>query len=296
MGQKIASLHKKINIAGDLQSVVRTMKAMAASNVSQYEASLGALADYNRTVELGLGTCFRKEKSISTEIFPKSSVDKGIINIVVFGSDQGLVGQFNDIIINHTFKTIQHLKGKTRFWSVGERAHSRLIDGGLKVEKNFTLPTSIKAITPLVGQILIDTMANEDEEADFHVAKAGLHLIYNQRKSGAVYAPIHKTLLPLDNRWQRSIAEQKWPDKRFAEVVGENRLTMGVFLREYLFVSLFSACAESLASENTSRLAAMERADKNIDDLLTKLNSTFNQLRQSSIDEELFDIISGYEM
>jgi F-type H+-transporting ATPase subunit gamma len=66
-------------------------------------------------------------------------------------------------------------------------------------------------------------------------------------------------------------------------------------IREYLFVSLFRACAESLASENASRLAAMQRADKNIDELLEDLNGTFHRLRQSGIDEELFDVVSGFE-
>jgi F-type H+-transporting ATPase subunit gamma len=60
-------------------------------------------------------------------------------------------------------------------------------------------------------------------------------------------------------------------------------------------VSLFRACAESLASENASRLAAMERADRNIDELLETLHGLFHRLRQSGIDEELFDVISGFE-
>jgi len=70
---------------------------------------------------------------------------------------------------------------------------------------------------------------------------------------------------------------------------------MRPLIREYLFISLFRACAESLASENASRLSAMQRADKNINELLEDLQSTFNRLRQSSIDEELFDVVSGYE-
>jgi F-type H+-transporting ATPase subunit gamma len=71
--------------------------------------------------------------------------------------------------------------------------------------------------------------------------------------------------------------------------------TLRALVREYLFVSLFSACAESLASENASRLAAMQRAEKNIDELLEEQNRTFHRLRQSAIDEELFDVISGFE-
>ena len=58
---------------------------------------------------------------------------------------------------------------------------------------------------------------------------------------------------------------------------------------------LYRACAESLASENASRLAAMQRAEKNIDGLLADMKTTSNRLRQSSIDEELFDVVSGFE-
>ena len=57
----------------------------------------------------------------------------------------------------------------------------------------------------------------------------------------------------------------------------------------------FDACAESLASENASRLAAMQCAEKNIEDILEDLNRTFRRVRQESIDEELFDVISGFE-
>jgi F-type H+-transporting ATPase subunit gamma len=73
------------------------------------------------------------------------------------------------------------------------------------------------------------------------------------------------------------------------------RVTLRALIRGYLFISVFRACAESLDSENASRLSAMERADHSIKDLLTKLNGDFNRIRQDSIDEELFDVISGFE-
>ena len=57
-----ASLRRKIGSAGDLQSVVRTMKALAASSIGQYEKSVRALADYYRTVELGLSLCLRENE------------------------------------------------------------------------------------------------------------------------------------------------------------------------------------------------------------------------------------------
>ena len=79
------------------------------------------------------------------------------------------------------------------------------------------------------------------------------------------------------------------------ETLGKPAMTLRALIREYLFVSLFRACAESLASENASRLAAMDRADRNIDEMLGTLNDSLHRLRQSQIDEELSDVISGFK-
>ena len=122
-----------------------------------------------------------------------------------------------------------------------------------------------------------------------------LHLFYNRPTTGAGYAPVNQRLLPLDETWRRKLVELPWPTKNLPEVMGGGTATLRALIREYLFVSLFRACAESLASENASRLAAMQRADKNIGESLEDLNRTFHRVRQSGIDEELFDVISGFE-
>ncbi|MGD9822138.1 MAG: F0F1 ATP synthase subunit gamma, partial [Aminobacteriaceae bacterium] len=102
--------------------------------------------------------------------------------------------------------------------------------------------------------------------------------------------------LPLDREWVRGITAIAWPSKSLPEILDRGNTTFGGLLREYFFVSVFRACAESLASENASRLAAMERADRNIDDLLEDLGRSYHRLRQSGIDEELFDVLAGYEV
>ena len=290
MSETTVSLRRKIGGAGDLQSVVRTMKAVAASSISQYEQSVRALGDYYRTVELGLGVCFRGTGSAALMTGETRQTDAGAIGAVVFGSDQGLVGRFNDVVADHAIKTLAALAGKPQVWAVGERVHARLADAGLPLMGLFTLPNSVKAITPLVGQILVES---ETRHSQGEVTE--LHLFYNRPTSGAVYAPVSQRLLPLDENWRRKLAELPWPTGNLPEVMGGGTATLRALIREYLFVSLFRACAESLASENASRLAAMQRADKNIDELLEDLNGTFHRLRQSGIDEELFDVISGFE-
>jgi F-type H+-transporting ATPase subunit gamma len=140
----------------------------------------------------------------------------------------------------------------------------------------------------LVGQLQLAS------EAPGAAGCAQVYVFHLRPTSGALYEPVSQRLLPLDQEWQKDLAEIHWPTRSLPELFGHNETTLRAFIREYLFISLFKACAESLASENASRLAAMQRAEKNIDSLLTNLNRTFYRLRQSSIDEELFDVIAGF--
>ena len=292
MSDTTASLRRKIGRAGDLQSVVRTMKAVAASSIGQYEKSVRALADYYRTVELGLGACFRESGPAPLTPERKGQTDAGAIGAVVFGSDQGLVGQFNEVVADYAIKTLAALPGKPEVWAVGERVHERLADAGLPLMGLFAVPNSVKAITPLVGQILIESEARQRQGEVCASSTSST----TARKSGAVYEPVSQRLLPLDEAMAtQGLAEVPWPTGNLPEVMGGGTATLRALIREYLFISLFRACAESLASENASRLAAMQRADKNIDELLEDLNRTFHRLRQSGIDEELFDVVSGFE-
>lgn len=290
MSDTTTSLRRKIGGAGDLQSVVRTMKAVAASSIGQYEQSVRSLADYYRTVELGLGACFRENGSAPLIAKRKKQAAAGAIGAVVFGSDQGLVGRFNDVVADYAVTSLAELPGTPEVWAVGERVHARLSEAGLPLTGLFAVPNSVKAITPLIGQILLERekLHSRGESTEFH-------LFYNRPKPGAVYAPISQRLLPLDEHWRHALVELPWPAKNLPEVMGGDTTTLRALIREYLFVSLFRACAESLASENASRLAAMQRADKNINELLEDLNRTFHRLRQSGIDEELFDVVAGFE-
>ncbi|MGD0907893.1 MAG: F0F1 ATP synthase subunit gamma [Candidatus Acidiferrales bacterium] len=290
MSDTTASLRRKIAGAGELQSVVRTMKAVAASSIGQYERSVRALDDYYRTVELGLGACFREACPASATGGRKKETDAGTIGAVVFGSDQGLVGQFNDVVADYAIETLATLPGKPRVWAVGERVHARLEDAGLRLMGLFTVPNSVKAITPLVGQIQIESETHR-AKGDF----ACVYVFHNRPQLGALYEPVGQRLLPLDAQWQAGLAKVRWPTGNLPEVMGGGTGVLRALIREYLFISLFRACAESLASENASRLAAMQRADKNIGDLQQDLTRTFHRLRQNGIDEELFDVISGFE-
>jgi len=292
MSDTLVSLRRKIGGAGDLESVVRSMKALAASSIGQYEKSVLALTDYYRTVELGLVVCLKKRTLTASEPAGEVPTVAKAVSAIVFGSDQGLVGQFNDVLAEFVAKSLADLPGEKNVWAVGDRVHARLTDAGLPPTGLFAVPTSVNAIAPLIGQILLET---ETHHGNGDGENVQLYLYHNRPKSGAAYEPVCQHLLPLDENWRLRLAHLTWPTENLPEVVGCREQTLSALVREYLFVSLFKASAESLASENASRLAAMQRAEQNIDEMVDTLNQTFRRLRQTSIDEELFDVLSGYE-
>ncbi len=290
MSGNMQSLRRKIDGAGDLEGVVRAMKALAASSIGQYEKAVQSLDEYYRTVELGLSACLRQAgpAQVIAAKAPKTGVPVGAI---IFGSDQGLVGRFNEVIVDLAVNTLNKLPGpKKKIWAVGDRVHGLLVDAGLGAPSLLSVPSSVNVITPLVGEILIQIEAARERHDVVDV-----YFFHNHPKSGGVFEPVCKRLLPLDQPWQSKLAKLPWPTKMPPQVIEGPTATLEAFIRGYLFVLLFQACAESLNSENASRLAAMQRAEKNIKNMLDDLNREFHRVRQELIDEELFDVVSGFE-
>lgn len=286
MSDSIESLKRKIEGASQLESVVRTMKALAASNIGQYERSVASLNDYYFAVQLGISACLKQ--SGLTAIIGNHHNESEINNIVVFGSDQGLVGQFNELLTEFVIEAMAKIDGEKRIWTIGERIQSRLEDAGLASKKNYQVPNSVNAITSLITQILLDTESFEKKIIP------SLYIFHHQPKAGSLFEPVSHRLLPIDLLWQERFQKVKWTGKSVPQVIGETD-TLQSFIHEYLFVSLFKSCAESLVSENASRMASMQRAEKNIGELLDDFNRSYHRLRQNGIDEELFDVVAGFE-
>jgi F-type H+-transporting ATPase subunit gamma len=226
MSDTLASLRRKIDGAGDLESVVRSMKALAAASIGQYEKAVLALIDYYRTVELGLVVCLRKQATTVDQA--EQAATAKTVSAIVFGSDQGLVGQFNDVLASFVAKALDGLSGEKKVWAVGERMHARLADAGLPPVGLFAVPTAVNAIAPLVGQILIESGAHHG------IGEFGqLFLFHNSPRSGATYEPVRQHLLPLDEKWQLRLAHLRWPTGNLPDVIGCQEQTLRALVHEY---------------------------------------------------------------
>ncbi len=290
MSETATSLRRKIGGANELGSIVRAMKAMAGSNIIQFEMAVASLGDYHRTIALGILAYFKQEQ---TKLLPqpKKVAYTKRTGVLVFGSDMGLVGSFNEKLAAFVIQTLSSVPGEKEIWTIGERIQPALSDGKFKPSRTYEVPASVNAVTPLVGQLIIES------ERQFKAGNFSDFLVFYNRPLQANNAYEQKVLrlLPLDEKWRRQIITPEWPTHRLPQVTGDARSTLAALISEYLFISLYRAAAESLAAENAARLESMQRAEKNIDEMLVTLRHRYHLIRQNAIDEELFDVIAGFE-
>lgn len=296
-------LNRHIRSAEDLASVVRTMKTLAAVSIRQYEEAVESLRDYRRNVEDGLRMLLwqaGKVDSPNDELGPTES-DRELA--IVFGSDQGMCGQFNQQIVTYVaehFSVTNSHNGIENSIStqvtpaiiaVGHRCAGLLEEVGFDVESTLPSAGSAAAVTECVQDLL-----NEIDRLRHSNCAGRVALYFSQRTTATTTEPHRTAVLPVDLRkfaghWSTHRDSRALP----LHTVPRPEL-LSSLLREYLFVSLYRACAESLSSENAARIQSMQTAERNITERLSELRSEFHQSRQTSITEELLDIVSGFEV
>ena len=294
----LEALQKQISSGEDLSSIVRTMKALAATSVRQYEKAAESLDDYYHTIELGLSVALSKQLQQETKAktaYAFNSASENPYLLIIFGSDHGLAGRFNEQIVSYALEefwqknedTPRTLPQGSNFLAVGEQVITRISATGITPAEIYHMPSSISAITPFTQQLLEEIERWRNLENVERVM-----LFYNRPETGG-FNPRAETLLPVDMPRLHE-TRLKWESRSLPTYTLPREQLLSALLRQYFFVSLYRACALSLAAENTSRLAAMQAAEKNIDERLGELKTSYQHERQAAITEELLDIISGF--
>ena len=280
------TLKKKLGTVHDLLSIVKTMKGLAAVNIRHYEKAVTALEEYDRAVRLGWRALFPLRGSLNGSRPGKATL------MLVIGSDQGMCGQFNDLACRLALETLEELESAPqaiRIWSIGARARYALEDAGKPTQAHFHLPGGIPGVNALVQRLVRDFESLRRKE---HVET--LYIVHN-RQTGSIPGPVARRLLPLDQDWLASLKADPWPTKALPRLEADPETLFKALFRQYFLVSLHRALAESMASENSARLNAMQAAEKNIIELEENLQATYREVRQNTITAELLDIVSGFE-
>jgi F-type H+-transporting ATPase subunit gamma len=287
--QSLEALRKKIASAEDLYTIVRTMKTLAMVNIRQYEKAVESSSDYYRTVELGLNTVLREGHD---DLISGPSVSGGGAGILVFGSDQGLCGSFNEQIVSFALGFIDEREEMKEhaIACVGSRAYAVLEEKGRQAGELYGVPGYPGGITSLVQDLLLKLEEWQRRKKIGHV-----FIFHNRPLSNVSYKPNAIKVLPLDPGWAGSFTQKKWPSHILPVYTMDRRQLFSALVSEYIFVSLFRALAESMAGENAARLSSMQAAERNIEERLDDLGRSYRNQRQASITDELMDIVSGFE-
>jgi len=284
-----ATIGRKLSSARTLQSVVGTMKTLASVRVGQYRQAVRALEGSTRTLELALQTLLRSYPEL---LEARDEPEEGRVAAIVFGSDRGLCGPFNQRVAQHA-DGLLHARvpegSQPALVAVGRRMRTRLAARGWPVERRVEPPGALDAVDAATSEVLehVDRWREEGRAER-------LFLVHARPTSGAGYEPSALQLLPLDPSWLHALRDRTWPSRRLPIPFGEGRELLRGLLRQLVAHALVRAFAASQASENAARLAAMEAAERNIEERIDRLRTAYQAARQNAITEELLDIQAAY--
>jgi len=286
--QTLESLSDALDTAGDIHSIVRTMKALSAASIRQFEQAEEALGDYARTVDLGL-TALLQDRHARGLPLPRTGAEgSSRTALIVIGSERGLCGRYNETVANHALKQIN---GRDTLLAViGLRAAAQLESAGHHVDILFTLPGTAAGLSDLVQSVIVQSDKWQREEGIGRI-----RVVHNRREGRILSKPVDRQLLPLPDAYLESLLNAQWPGPGLPFFRMSPPALLSWLVQQRLFVVLYRALAEALASEHATRLAAMQGAERNIEERREDLMQDYRVKRQETITRELMDVVSGFE-
>ncbi|MEB3322638.1 MAG: FoF1 ATP synthase subunit gamma [Synechococcaceae cyanobacterium] len=293
---QLEEIRDRIRLTEDLQAVVRSLKAMARVGVHRFASVGTALDAYAATVELALQAYLldrRHRDAPPLAPFPlPPSGDGGSLGLILFGTDHGLCGAFNERIL----AAAAELRGggdpaATELAVVGGRLAALLQarEGG--DHPVFPLPHAVEGVTRLVQDLLLLLEGWLGRRQGI----GRVVLVHHRARGTTSSEPVHRQLLPLERQWLAALERRRWESSGLPLVAGKESELFPALLREQFRISLHRATVESLTSEHGARLAAMHAAERNIEERLEELNQQYRRQRQNAITDELLDIVAGFE-
>jgi len=284
-------LKKRISSVKSTQKITKAMKMVAAAKLRRAQENAEKGRPYSEKMNniiLNLSSGIA-DKQNAPKLLTGSGEEK-VHLCIVLTSDRGLCGGFNSNIIRKAKTYFQKIlnEGKTlKIITVGSKGYDQLkrvyneniIEKiSFKESKNTNYFDADK-----VGKIIIDRF----QKKEFDVCT----IFYNQFKNVITQIPQEQQIIPL-----KASEEKKEPlDENSYEFEPEEDEILGNLLPKNISTQIFKAMLENSASEQGSRMTAMDNATRNAGEMVEKLTIQYNRSRQAAITKELIEIISGAE-
>jgi len=285
MAQTLEALSRRMGTLQSIRGIVRTMKTLAAVNATPYDRAAGAIKAYHATILDGLQIFAHSNPNFELT----ASDSKASKIALIFGSDHGLCGGYNESILNAAIEN--GVSKNWRIFAVGTRMADELTSRGLVPNEVFIPPASVEGIGRLASEILIaiDRHRHQTEE------EINVTMFFTRHGERGERASASQPLLPLDRNFLSDLRKRPWVSRALPILMMQPDIMFAALVRNHLFASLFGAAVEAMATENAARLALMQQAERSINDRYDEMLQETRSARQSEITNELLDVIVGYE-
>jgi F-type H+-transporting ATPase subunit gamma len=296
----LKSLKIRINSVKSTQKITKAMKMVAAAKLRRAQQAAEAGRPYSeRMQEVVAGLASKVVRTENTPRLLAGTGSDGRHLLVVCTSNRGLAGAFNANIVRTARKTADSLMEQGKeviFYLVGRKGRAVI---ARLFPKNLTHQYDTSAIRQLSfadAQAIADDIVARFDAGEFDVA----HLFYARFRSALVQEPVDQQIIPVAGEADRTSAPpgaSGTPAQAGAavEYEPEEEAILADLLPRNVAVQIFRALLENAASEEGSRMTAMDNATRNAGDMINRLTIQYNRTRQAAITTELIEIISGAE-
>ncbi len=287
MAQTLEHLSRKNDTLTSIRGIVRTMKTLSAINAAPYEQAAQSIEAYHHTVLQGLAAFIYRTGGVSL-LSQNTQPNKRLL--VVFGSDHGLCGNYNELLANAvTEYSAVHPITEQHILCIGSRMSNALLEQDLTPDVVLMPPASADGVGRLAGDIVtrIDSMGRGQPLANLAVT-----MVFTQRAEHGYQETVTRALLPLDDSLLQPA--QRWQSRSLPDYSMEGGALLSSLVRNHVFASVFRASAEAMVTENATRLALMQQAEESVDEQLDVVKQELSNVRQDEITNELMDIVIGH--
>lgn len=289
--ETLDNLKKTLDTSKSIRQVVTTMKALSGANIKKYEKIVKILYAYRSNIELALQAMMIHNEDINItdlRFMKKAGGNRNLM--IVFGSNQGLCGKFNDRVVDFVRDDLDNGE-QNKIIVVGERLNMLMEITNLHIYKYLSLPNSIENISNTIYELL---QIIEEEVVNRTADSVFLYYTANNETMNGTVSKVR--IIPIDKKILDNAKNKVWPTNNIPYWQVDNRVLISDLLRQYVFVMLNNALANSISSEQKNRLITLQNAETNINDLIREKSMEYNQKRQGTITSELIDVVTGYSV
>ncbi|MBI2975275.1 MAG: ATP synthase F1 subunit gamma [Deltaproteobacteria bacterium] len=282
----LKSIRKRINATKNTKKLTRAMRMIAAVKLRRAQMKAIEARVFSNEIMRLLTETIKRGTAVKNPLLEERSERSGSTDIIIFTSDRGMCGTFNENLLSHVSHFIEEKKEKgisINCCVIGRKGRDYFKKTGTKIEKAYV------HITEPEFKKIAETEMPFFKERFLNGLVDEVLIAFNKFKGVGSSEPKLERLFPASP----PVVVEEYAVNYIYEPTKENVID---WLISQSIASHFNqAYLESAAGEISARMVAMDKATRNAEDLITGLTTQFNKARQSSITKELIDIVGGAE-